>query len=196
MLKEVQSTRKRTSRTRGRGNKLPSLFTTAFSARDPGPCPTTSSHISVREAMDHEQDWNVFLGDHPVFGLPKSVSGPAGKGVLSLELSVRSLPDFTDKDTAVDGPTPSGRRQVMVIKDSDLIVAAGSEIRITSLADSKSSPQLGGSGSGAKSYKVCMSPCIHVYSNRPTRCLFTRLCIRQTLCSRFTRWHSTRMRNF
>ena len=100
--------------------------------------------------MDPETDWDTFLKAHPIFTLPKSVAGAAGRGPGALELSLSTLPHFTQFDPTDDGPTPSGRRQVMVIKDSDLIVAAGSEIRMTSLGDAK----LG--KSSRKSYKVCV----------------------------------------
>ena len=67
--------------------------------------------------MDNDEEWNVFLKDHPIFTLPKSVSGPSGKGNISLELSLNTLPSFTELDPNEDGPTPSGRRQVMVITE-------------------------------------------------------------------------------
>lgn len=101
-------------------------------------------------AMDPETDWDSFLKGHPIFSLPKSVSGATGRGISALELSLGSLPQFTNLDPADDGPTPSGRRQVMVIKDSDLIVAAGNEIRMTSLSDAKLGKNT------RKSYKVCV----------------------------------------
>ncbi|KAH9843921.1 uncharacterized protein C8Q71DRAFT_826054 [Rhodofomes roseus] len=101
---------------------------------------------------DKEPDWNALLKDHPIFSLPKSVAGIGGKGEASLQLSLSSLPDFKDVDPLHDGPTPSGRRQVMVIKDSELIVAAGSEIRITTLADTKFGRAT------PKSYKVLHTP--------------------------------------
>lgn len=102
--------------------------------------------------MEGEEDWNAFLKDHPVFSLPKSVSGPTGGGEVSLELSRNTLPRFTsDLDPSDDGPTPSGRRQVMLIRDSDLVVAAGNEVRITALGDSKLTKN------GDKTHKVCMS---------------------------------------
>ncbi|CAL1701451.1 unnamed protein product [Somion occarium] len=102
--------------------------------------------------MDNDEDWNAFLRDHPIFSLPKSVSGPTGKGNNSLELSINTLHHFTDLDPSEDAPTPSGRRQVMVIKDADLIVAAGSEIRIASLGDSKLHKD------SPKSYKTLHTP--------------------------------------
>ncbi|TCD66933.1 hypothetical protein EIP91_000711 [Steccherinum ochraceum] len=88
--------------------------------------------------MDTDEDWNALLRGHSIFSLPRSVENPAGKGKSTLELSHNTLPDFTSIDTDTDEATPSGRRQVMVIKDSDVIVAAGSEIRIASLGDAKS----------------------------------------------------------
>ncbi|KAI0796551.1 nuclear pore component-domain-containing protein [Abortiporus biennis] len=103
--------------------------------------------------MDAEEDWNAFLKDHPVLSLPKSVAGPAGKGEVALELSMNTLPNFTsDLDPVDDGPTPSGRRQVMIIRESDLIVASGSEVRIAPLGDSKLSK------SGGKAYKILNTP--------------------------------------
>jgi len=87
--------------------------------------------------MDGEEDWSKILDGHPIFSLSKSFSGPTAHPETSLELSSNTLPSFTCVDPAADGPTPSGRRHVMVLKDADLIVAAGKEIRITSLGDTK-----------------------------------------------------------
>ncbi len=99
--------------------------------------------------MSSEEDWDELLKSHPVFSLPQGVSRPSGKGEASLHLSLSSLPDFVDLDPVDDKPTPSGRRQAIAIKDADLIVAVGSEIRITPLGDSK-----GARGPSQKSYKV------------------------------------------
>ncbi|OBZ76188.1 Nucleoporin nup82 [Grifola frondosa] len=99
--------------------------------------------------MDSQDDWDSLMKDHPIFSLPKSVSGAAGKREVSLELSLSSLPDFTDVDPLHDGLTPSGRRQNMVIKDADLIVAVGPEVRITALGDHSSA---------RKSYKTLHTP--------------------------------------
>ena len=101
--------------------------------------------------MSSDEDWDALLNDHPVFSLPKSVSGPAGKGEAALHLSLSSLPDFVDLDPVDDKPTPSGRRQAVAVKDADLIVAVGSEIRIMSLGDSKTVR-----GTSQKAYKVCV----------------------------------------
>ena len=103
--------------------------------------------------MDGDEDWNAFLDDHPIFKNGKS--GLSSKDEISLELSLNTLPDFTSDDIHAEGPAPSGRRQVMVIKDSDLILAMGSEIRMASLADAK----LGHSNTTSrKSYKVRVFP--------------------------------------
>ncbi|GJE84496.1 nucleoporin nup82 [Phanerochaete sordida] len=102
--------------------------------------------------MDGEEDWNAFLRDHPIFALPKTASPATGKRQTSLELSLSTLPEFTKVDPESDAPAPSGRRQVMVMKDSDVIVAVGSEIRMASLGDSKLSK------SQRKSYKSLNVP--------------------------------------
>jgi nucleoporin NUP82 len=75
-------------------------------------------------------DWSSLLKGHPIFS-PSSDTNPS----QHLELYN-------------DSPSPSGRRQVMVLKDADLIVAVGKELRVTSLGDAKL-----GKGK-AKSYKV------------------------------------------
>lgn len=95
--------------------------------------------------MDGEDDWASLLKDHPIFTLPKPYIDAHAS---SLELSTSSLPSFTHVDPTTDSQSPSGRRQIMILKDSDLIVAAGKEIRMTSLGDAK----LG--RSTRKTYKV------------------------------------------
>lgn len=98
--------------------------------------------------MHLDRNWPASLADHPIFSLPKAFSGPLARPTFSLELSTNTLPSFTNVDPAVDELTPSGRRQVMVLKDADLIVAAGNEVRITSLVDPKTSRT-------RQTYKVC-----------------------------------------
>lgn len=103
--------------------------------------------------MDSEQGPSSVLNNHPIFSLPKSFSGPVAQAETSLELSTSTLPRFTNFSTSEDGPTPSGRRQVMVLKESDLIVAAGKELRMSHLGDTrlpKDTP---------KSYKVRLEVC-------------------------------------
>lgn len=87
--------------------------------------------------MNNDDDWSKILNGHPIFSLPKSFTGPTAQAEASLELSSNTLPNFTHLDPTDDGPTPSGRRQVMVLKDADLIVAAGREVRMSSLGDTK-----------------------------------------------------------
>lgn len=107
--------------------------------------------------MDDEDNWASLLKDHPIFTLPKPSDDFNAHSSL-LELSTSSLPSFTHADPTNDGQTPSGRRQVMVLKDSDLVVAAGKEIRITSLGDAK----LG--RSTRKTYKVYLDSSTSVIS--------------------------------
>ena len=107
--------------------------------------------------MDGEEDWNAFLRGHPIFSPSKAATATRGREHTlehPLELSLNTLPDFTKEDMSDDGQTPSGRRQVMVIKDSDIIVATGSEIRMASLGDTRLSKSQG------RSYKVCL-PSLH-----------------------------------
>ena len=88
---------------------------------------------------DKEPDWDALLKDHPIFSPPKPIPTTSGRDETSLQFSLSALskPKDTDADSLDDGPAPSGRRQIMVIKDSELIVAAGSELRMTTLADTK-----------------------------------------------------------
>ena len=85
--------------------------------------------------MDDEQDWNDVLRDHPIFGLPKGINGPGGNSETSLQLSSNTLQQFKNVDSRDDSAVPSGRRQTMVLKGADLIVAAGQEIRMTTLGE-------------------------------------------------------------
>jgi nucleoporin NUP82 len=76
------------------------------------------------------EDWSSLLKGHPIFSSPSDTN-------QSQQLELCN-----------DSPKPSGRRQVMVLKDADLIVAVGKELRVTSLGDGKL-----GKGK-SKSYKV------------------------------------------
>src|ERR1700677_2127516 len=112
-----------------------------------------------------DDDWSLVLNDHPIFSLPKSVAGHAE---VSLELSTKTLQSFTNVDPWEGGPIPPGRRQVMILKNEDLIVAAGEELRITSLGDSK----LG--RSSKKSYKVASAnhrPLVPILSSMNRFCI-------------------------
>ena len=98
--------------------------------------------------MNDEEGWSQSLQDHPIFTRSRTFDGLSGNAEWSLELSTRSLPVFTTTDILDDAPTPSGRRKTMALKDADLIVAVGKEIRMTSLGIPKPGQ------STAKSYKV------------------------------------------
>lgn len=104
-----------------------------------------------------DDDWSDVLNDHPIFTLPKSINGPTGYTKSSLELSTNTLRSFRSVDPQEDGPTPSGRRQVMILKNEDLIVAAGQELRITSLGDAKMGR------STKKSFKVWRPSTFHCF---------------------------------
>ncbi|KAG1820314.1 uncharacterized protein BJ212DRAFT_1339285 [Suillus subaureus] len=99
-----------------------------------------------------QDDWSTMLEGHPIFTFPKGYGGPTGQSEESLELSTNTLKKSMIEGRLKDGLPLSGRRQVMVLKDSDLIVAAGCELRITSLSDSK----LGRSTN--KSFKILNTP--------------------------------------
>ncbi|KAI1796250.1 hypothetical protein LXA43DRAFT_989000 [Ganoderma leucocontextum] len=105
--------------------------------------------------MGSEEEWDELLRNHPIFSLPKGVAGPSGRGEAALNLSLSSLPDFVDLDPVEDKPTPCGRRQAIAVKDADLIAAVGSEIRITSLGDSK-----GARNTSQKTYKILHTPSV------------------------------------
>ncbi|KAG2077550.1 hypothetical protein BDR04DRAFT_1113524 [Suillus decipiens] len=81
-----------------------------------------------------QDDWRTMLEGHSIFTLP---SGYGGQSEESLELSTNTLKKSILNEGPLDGIPRSGRRRVMVLKESDLIVAAGYELRITSLLASK-----------------------------------------------------------
>ena len=103
--------------------------------------------------MNNDEDWDAFLDGHPVLSAKLSAEAKS-----EVELSLRSVQEREDNAAKHDGPIPSRRRQVVVIKDSDLIVAAGSEIRIASLVED-GFPTASAGASEGKSYKVCATFC-------------------------------------
>lgn len=94
-------------------------------------------------------DWHTLLDTHPIFHPPADSQPGRGNPLTaqSLELSTSILTSAQDSDSEHDYVL-SGRRQLMALKDADLIVAVGSELRITSLWDTKLGRDTG------KSYKV------------------------------------------
>lgn len=96
--------------------------------------------------MSSTDEWTNVLRDHPIFSLPTPY---LSSSLDVLELSTTTLPKFNNVIPSNQNEiTPSGRRQVMILKDADLILAAGKEIRISSVGDLKLSQSL------RKSYKV------------------------------------------
>lgn len=96
-----------------------------------------------------QDDWHTLLDAHPIFRPPAHPQPGKDKSLADseqpLELSTKTLA-HSDHSYAL-----SGRRQLMALRDADLIVAAGSELRMTSLWDAKLGREAG------KSYKVCRS---------------------------------------
>jgi len=96
----------------------------------------------------HQPNWESVLNGHPIFD-PSSGSGD-DKNLWksdnpSLELSISSLSNaIQDQDKGV----PSGRRRTMLVKDADLVVAVGKQVRMTSLTESQLS------STGEQSFKV------------------------------------------
>ncbi|EIW82422.1 hypothetical protein CONPUDRAFT_123331 [Coniophora puteana RWD-64-598 SS2] len=95
----------------------------------------------------NQDSWSTILHDHPIFSVSSSNAVPqASSAVVSSQLVSTSA-------SADHAPSPNNcRRQTMVLKDADLIVAAGTELRITSLSDKKMDKSTG------KSYKVLRTP--------------------------------------
>ena len=97
--------------------------------------------------MSTHDEWAALLDGHPIFTLPSKITSEN-----ELELSMDTLHSFCTaelEDEVQEGQSPlAGRKQTMCMKDSDVIVACGSEIRMTSLNDAKVS------GGSKRNYKV------------------------------------------
>ena len=96
--------------------------------------------ISSPSTNPHSQE--QVLNGHPIFD--HSSGGGGDKSLWkadnsSLELSINSLSKFKPSDAIQDGGIPNGRRRTMLIKDADLIVAVGKQVRVTSLTESQPS---------------------------------------------------------
>ena len=94
--------------------------------------------------MADDEDWSRLLQDHPIFSPPNQNKSNF------LELPTLSLRGSNNVDSSNTGSS-FGRRQTMILRDADLIVAADKEIRMSSFGDIKLSR------STRKSYKVCRS---------------------------------------
>lgn len=97
----------------------------------------------------HSRTWESVLSDHPIFDPSAGSSGDKNSWKAddpSLELSINSLSKSTS--AIQDGGIPNGRRRTMLIKDADLIVAVGKQVRMTSLTESQLSD------AGEQTFKV------------------------------------------
>ncbi|KDQ64728.1 hypothetical protein JAAARDRAFT_64568 [Jaapia argillacea MUCL 33604] len=105
---------------------------------------------------DDDEDWSTSITSHPIFSLPDTITAASSSKDLSLlELSTNTLPKYTHDDPEEDSLTPSGRRQVMAVRDVDLVVAVGKELRMSSLNEGRGSS---GKGPSKKTYKVLHTP--------------------------------------
>jgi len=125
------------SRDRDRAQLRPRLQVDLRGSLVMAPAPSSSTHTP---------NWESVLDGHPIFN-PSSGSGDDKNSWkadnTSLELSISSL-----SNAIQDSGAPRGRRQVMLVKDADLIVAVGKQVRMTSLTESQLST------SGEQSFKV------------------------------------------
>ncbi|KAJ4472331.1 hypothetical protein J3R30DRAFT_3524569 [Lentinula aciculospora] len=99
--------------------------------------------------MDNDDTLSTVLNSHPIFSTPSKTFISSHDS--SLELSTYTLPSFKLENISDNGS--SGRRQVMVLRETDLILAAGKELRMTSLANTKTSQH-----GYTKSYKTLHTP--------------------------------------
>ncbi len=93
--------------------------------------------------MANNDDWTTLLDGHPIFSRSKGIIKDE-----SLELSLNSIPDYANNEEIDETTSMSGRRQVMCMKDADLLLASGSEVRMASLGDAKMS------GGSTRDYKA------------------------------------------
>ena len=98
--------------------------------------------------MAAEVDWNALLDEHPIFSKAASTSD---KTSLPLLTTIQRKASHDGGSSNGNNVSPSNRRQVMCMKDADMIIACGNEIRMTSLSDVKVS------GGSQKTYKVLNS---------------------------------------
>jgi len=112
---------------------------------------------ATSSSSTNPQNWESVLNGHPIFDPSAGSSSDENSGRAddsSLELSIGTLSKFKSPDAVQDGGIPNGRRRTMLIKDADLVVAVGKQVRMTSLTES----QLG--TAGERTFKV--GGCRHV----------------------------------
>ena len=127
------------------GPKMRSTVTNASSAWD------FLSMSAIPSSSTHPLNWESVLNGHPIFD--PSVDDSSDKNSqkvdeTSLELSISSLSKSKPSDIIQDEGIPNGRRRTMLIKDADLIVAVGKQVRMTSLTESRLTP------AGERTFKV------------------------------------------
>jgi nucleoporin NUP82 len=107
-------------------------------------------HLTRFSDMHSDEDApSAILNGHPIFSPSKHSSvGQAASSKWNTELSAKTLSQFLNANDNGEGTSLSGRRQVMLLRDTDLILAAGKSIRMASLAGTKIHR------STTKSYKV------------------------------------------
>lgn len=95
---------------------------------------------ATSSSSTHPQKWESVLNGHPIFN-PSAGSGDDQNynktDDASLELSINSLSKSKSSNVIQDGVVQGGRRRTMIIKDADLIVAVGKQVRMTSLTESQ-----------------------------------------------------------
>lgn len=94
---------------------------------------------SVSPSSSHSHIWESVLNGHPIFNPSADSGGDKSSRKAddaSLELSINSLLKSKSSNEVQDGGILGGRRRTMLIKDADLIVAVGKQVRMTLLTDS------------------------------------------------------------
>jgi hypothetical protein len=116
-----------------------------------GLCSSLAMTAASSSSSSDPLNWESVLNGHPIFDPSSSSTDDKNSWKaddLSLELSISSLSKSKSSDTIQDGGVPNGRRRTMLIKDADLIVAVGKQVRMTSLTESQLST------AGERSFKV------------------------------------------
>ena len=106
---------------------------------------------AISSSSTHPRKWESVLNGHPIFDLSAGSGDDKSSGGAddtSLELSISSLSKSKSSNAIQDGGIPTGRRRTMLIKDADLIVAVGNQVRMTSLTESQLS------AAGEQTFKV------------------------------------------
>ena len=93
--------------------------------------------------MEKGTDWTLLLQNHPIFSLDQNSSE---------ELHASELSHMTANTDVFDEQVLTSRRQVMCMRDSDVILAMGAELRMLNLAYIQSS------GGSDRNYRVMNLP--------------------------------------